>query len=215
MPGPAILNKAQIRASALAIIDADGLAGFSMRKLAAALGVQAPSLYSHYRTKDELLQDVADDVMTGVDVSAFAAGWREGVLTWARSYRRALAAHPNIIPVLAAGPARRETSLQRADAVHGGLVAAGWPPRYATMIGAATKYLVVGAATSSFSRGFDDDVQVYVDRYPHLDQAHRLREHADEIDHDSFELALTAFLAGLDAQYALVAKPAGNRTRRG
>lgn len=207
MPGPAILSKAQIRASALTIIDADGLAGFSMRKLAAALGVQAPSLYSHYATKDELLQDVADDVMTAVDVGDFALGWRDGVRTWARTYRSALAAHPNIVPVLAAGPARRATSLQRADAVHGGLVAAGWPPRYATMIGAATKYLVLGAATSSFSRGFDDDVQVYVDRYPHLDQAHRLRDHADEIDQASFELALTAFLDGLAELHHQVAVP--------
>ena len=67
------------------------------------------------------------------------------------------------------------------------------------MIGASTKYLVLGAAMSSFSRGFEDDVQVYVDRYPHLDQAHRLRDHADEIDADSFELALDAFIHGLTA----------------
>ena len=36
------------------------------------------------------------------------------------------------------------------------------------MIGASTKYLVVGAAMASFSRGFVDDVQVYLDRYPAL-----------------------------------------------
>lgn len=59
--------------------------------------------------------------------------------------------------VLAYGPARREGSLRRADAVHGGLVGAEWPPRYATMIGASTKYLVIGSAMASFARGFDDD----------------------------------------------------------
>jgi hypothetical protein len=84
-----------------------------------------------------------------------------------------------------------------ADAVHGGLVRAGWPPKYATMIGASTKYLVLGAAIGSFSRGFEDDVQVYLDRYPNLNQAHRLVEHADEIDQGSFELALDSFLHGL------------------
>ncbi|OLR94284.1 TetR/AcrR family transcriptional regulator [Actinokineospora bangkokensis] len=200
MPRPTtpLLSRERIRATALALVDADGLDALSMRRLAAALGVQAASLYSHYRTKDELLQDVADAVMSAVDVSDFAGvDWRAGLRTWARSYRAALAAHPNLVPVLASGPARRETALARADAVHGGLVRAGWPPRYATMIGASTKYLVLGAAMSSFSRGFEDDVQVYVDRYPHLDQAHRLREHADEIDADSFDLALEAFVAGL------------------
>ncbi|UVS80780.1 TetR/AcrR family transcriptional regulator C-terminal domain-containing protein [Actinokineospora sp. UTMC 2448] len=201
MPRPPtpLLSRERIRSRALALVDADGLTGLSMRRLAAELGVQAPSLYSHYKTKDELLQDIADGIMEAVDTSAFALDWRSGLRTWARSYRAALAAHPNMVPVLATGPARREVSLARADAVHGGLVAAGWPPRYATMIGASTKYLVLGAAISSFSRGFEDDVQVYVDRYPHLTQAHRLREHADQIDADSFELALDAFLTGLDA----------------
>ncbi|HEY2043952.1 MAG TPA: hypothetical protein VGH11_14835, partial [Jatrophihabitans sp.] len=83
----------------------------------------------------------------------------------------------------------------------GGLVAAGWPPRHATMIGAATKYIVVGAAMTSFSGGFVDDVQVYLDRYPNLAEAHRLRRHAAEIDVDSFELALGSFLDGLAARY--------------
>ncbi|GAA2979082.1 TetR/AcrR family transcriptional regulator [Actinokineospora diospyrosa] len=208
MPRPRVplLDRPRIRAAALAAVDRDGLAGLSMRRLATDLGVQAPSLYSHYRTKDDLLQDIAEDVMSTVDTSGFADGWVAGLRGWARSYRAALAAHPNLAPVLAAGPARRPTALLLADAVHGGLVGAGWPPRHATMIGASTKYLVLGAAMSSFSRGFEDDVQVYVDRYPHLDQAHRLREHADEIDADSFELALDAFIHGLIALHARVAR---------
>jgi len=208
-PSTPLLSRARIRAHALAMVDADGLGGLSMRKLAGDLGVRAPSLYSHYRTKDELLQDIADYIMSTVDTSDFATDWAAGVRTWARSYRAAMAAHPNMVPVIASGPARRETALARADAVHGGLVRAGWPPRYATMIGASTKYLVLGAAMSSFSRGFEDDVQVYVDRYPHLDQAHRLREHADEIDADSFELALDAFIHGLIALRATLSATQG------
>src|SRR5699024_12425375 len=95
-----------------------------------------------------------------------------------------------------AGTVRRKVALLLADNVHGGLVRAGWPPRHATMIGASTKYLIVGAATQSFARGFDDDVRVYRDRYPNLSQAHRLPEHASEIDEASFELALSAFRDG-------------------
>ncbi|WP_424185706.1 TetR/AcrR family transcriptional regulator [Actinokineospora sp. G85] len=208
MPRPStpLLSRERIRGHALALVDEHGLDALSMRRLAAGLGVQAASLYSHYRTKDELLQDVADAVMSGVDVSDFdGPDWQSGLRTWARSYRAAMAAHPNLVPVLAAGPARRETALQRADAVHGGLVRAGWPPRYATLIGASTKYLVLGAAMSSFSRGFEDDAQVYMDRYPHLNQAHLLRENADAIDAESFELALEAFVAGLAALHARVA----------
>ncbi|WP_026423848.1 TetR/AcrR family transcriptional regulator [Actinokineospora inagensis] len=207
MPRPRVplLDRPRIRAAALAVVDRDGLAGLSMRRLAADLGVQAPSLYSHYRTKDDLLQDIAEDIMSTVDTSAFADGWVAGLRGWANSYRTALAAHPNLVPVLATGPARRPTALARADAVHGGLVGAGWPPRHATMIGAATKYLVLGAATTSFTHGFDDDIQIYVDRYPHLNQAHRLRDHATHIDTDSFALALDAFIHGLTSLYTQVA----------
>jgi AcrR family transcriptional regulator len=205
-PSVPILNKQRIRDAALEIIDRDGLSGLSMRKLAVALGVQAASLYSHVATKDELLHTVANDLAEQVDVTGFDGDdWRAALSTWARSYRAVLAAHPNFVPFLAYGPSRREASLRMADAVHGTLVRAGWPPRYATMIGASTKYLVVGAAMGSFSRGFEDDVRVYLDRYPNLSQAHKLRQYADEIDRDSFELALSAFLDGLVALHATVA----------
>lgn len=200
-----MLSRERIHQGALRIVDADGLDGLSMRRLAAELGVRAPSLYGHVASKDDLLHAVANEVMDAVDVSAFESGdWRDGLRVWARSYRAALARHPNLVPFLAYGPARREASLRAADAVHGGLVGAGWPPRYATMIGASTKYLVVGAAMGSFSRGFEDDAQIYVDRYPNLVDAPSLREHADEIDADSFELALDAFLTGLAALYPTV-----------
>ena len=44
-----------------------------------------------------------------------------------------------------------------ADAVYGGLVAAGWPPARATHIGALMRYLVAGSALGSFARGFVPD----------------------------------------------------------
>lgn len=196
MPRSPVLTASGIRAAALGIIDRDGLDGLSMRKLAAELGVRAASLYGHVTTKDDLLHDLADQVLAEVDVSGFAGGdWRHGLATCARSYRAALAEHPNIVPFLAHGPAHREASLHRLDVVHGGLVAAGWERREATTIAAALLYLVLGAAISSFSGGFTEDRTR--DRYPHLDRAHLLPGAARQLDHDSFELALTAFLDGL------------------
>ncbi|MDS1272502.1 TetR family transcriptional regulator [Lipingzhangella sp. LS1_29] len=204
-PKTPLLSTELIRDAALRLIDRDGLAGLSMRKLAQELNVQAASLYSHYATKDELLADIAAQITHDVDTTGFADGnWRSGLEIWARSYRAALARHPNMVPFIASGPGRRDAALRRANAIHGGLVAAGWPPREATLIGASTTYLVVGAAMNSFARGFDDDARVYRDRYPNLSQAHRLAEHADEVDHESFELALKSFLDGLDYRFAAI-----------
>jgi AcrR family transcriptional regulator len=201
-PTTAKLDQARIRAAALALVDAEGLDRLSMRRLAAALDVSAASLYFHYATKDELLEAVAADVLANVDTSAFRRGWEAGVRAWARSLRAALAAHPRLVPVLSHAPGRRADALQRADDVHGGLVAAGWPPRDATMIGAAAKYVVFGAALGSFAEGFAADPAVYADRYPHLGQAHRLAARAAEVDRESFEFALEQLIAGLRARYA-------------
>lgn len=202
-PRVPLLSKQIIRDSALTLVDERGLSEFSMRKLATALGVQAPSLYSHYATKDELLDDVANFIMEAVDVSGFSEDdWRSALQTWARSYRAALAQHPNIVPFLAYGPSVRPIALERANAVHGGLVRAGWSQRTATLIGASVKYLVMGAATATFSGGFADDPEVYAERYPHLTRAHLLRERATEIDGASFELALDSLLDGLEARYS-------------
>lgn len=194
-----LLSRELIRDRALALIDEHGLAGLSMRRLAESLGVQAASLYSHYPTKDGLLDAVTDLVIGDLDTSGFADGdWRDGLVRWARSYRSALTAHPHVVPLVASGAGRRERFLAMADAVHGGLVGAGWSPRSATTIAGAVKYLVVGAASTPFAGGFADDVQVYLDRYPNLDQAHRLAAEADAIDNESFELGLTALVRGLE-----------------
>ena len=207
MPRPStpLLSRDRIRDTALRLIDADGLDALSMRRLAAELGVQAASLYSHYPTKDHVLDAVANLLTRQVDASGFADGdWRTGLRTWARSYRDALAAHPNAVPLVASGAGQRDDFLAMANAVHGGLVRAGWPPRYATMIAGSVKYLVIGAASTPFASGFADDVQVYLDRYHNLTQAHRLRADAERIDHDSFELGLDALVRGLEEVYRSV-----------
>jgi len=200
MPRPStpLLSPDRIRSVALAIIDRDGLDGLSMRKLAAELGVRAASLYGHVRTKDHLLNDVAAAILAGVDVSGFSSGdWRAGLTQCARSYRSVLAEHPNIVPFLAYGPAGRDESLKRLDVMHGALVDAGWSRREATMIAAGVMYIVFGAALTTFSSGFSADPADYSGRYPHLDRAHLLPGVARELDRDSFELALAAFVRGL------------------
>ncbi len=214
-PRTPLLSRTLIRDAALEIIDADGLGALSMRRLADRLGVQAASLYTHYATKDDVLDAVADLLTEQVDTSGFAGGdWKHGVLTWARSYRAALAAHPHAVPVVASGTGRRAQFLAMADAVHGGLVGAGWPPRQATLVAGSVKYLVIGAASTPFGSGFADDVQVYLDRYPNLTQAHRLREQAARIDADSFELGLTSLVRGLEELFATVAAQQPDRPDR-
>ncbi|MEW2383549.1 TetR/AcrR family transcriptional regulator [Micromonospora sp. NPDC047707] len=210
MPRPrqALLTRQRIVEAAAALIDAEGLAAFSTRRLAAELGVRGPSLYNHFATKDEILDAVADSVTGQVDVSFFGhVDWREALRRWGHSYRAALAAHPHIVPYLAQGPGRRHVALAMADAVYGGLVEAGWPPARATHIGALMRYFVAGSALGSFARGFVEDPSVYADQYPHLTQAHRLAEHQQQVDEGAFALGLDALIDGLSRTYERTVGP--------
>lgn len=203
-PRKPLLSRERIVDTALALVDAEGLQAVSTRRLAAELGVSGPSLYNHFTTKDELLDAVADRVVAQVDVSMFDGGtdWRSALLAWARSYRAALADHPQIVPFLAQGPGRRPAGLRMADAVFGGMVGAGWPPAQATRIGALMRYFVAGSALGSFARGFVDDAAAYdLGDYPHLGQAHLLAEHQQRVDEGAFETGLTALLDGLELQF--------------
>ncbi|MFI7387963.1 TetR/AcrR family transcriptional regulator [Streptomyces sp. NPDC049813] len=212
-PRKPLLSTDRIVDAARALVDSEGLAAVSTRRLAAELGVSGPSLYNHFRTKDQILEAVADSVSAQVDLSMFDAGdprgWRTALHDWAVSYRAALRAHPNIVPVLAQGPGRRPAGLRLADAVYGAMTDAGWPPAQATSIGALMRYFVLGSALGSFAGGFVDDEAAYDPAdYPHLGQAHLLAEKQDVVDERAFETGLAALLDGLGVQYdQVVAAP--------
>lgn len=202
-PRSPLLSRERIVAAAIALVDAEGLAALSTRRLATRLGVSGPSLYNHFATKDDLLEAVADAVTAQVDISALGAQpWPDALRAWATSYRRTLAEHPNLVPVVAHGPGRRPHALRLADAVYGALVDAGWPPREATRIGALMRFFVVGAATGSFAAGFVDDPALYGADYPHLSDAYRLQARRREIDESAFETGLDALIAGLELRFA-------------
>ena len=205
-PRQPVLSRQRIVEVATAILDADGLEALSTRRLAHELGVRAPSLYNHFATKDAILDAVADAIIGQVDLHVFGRDdWPAALTEWARTYRRALAAHPNAVPFLARGPALRPAALTIADAVYGALVEAGWPAGHATRIGAAMRYFVAGSALGSFALGFPDDPLVYAERYPHLRDAHRLRGHHQQVDDGAFELGLATLVSGFEELYAEVA----------
>ncbi|MFF7476470.1 TetR/AcrR family transcriptional regulator C-terminal domain-containing protein [Streptomyces sp. NPDC008092] len=211
-PRKPLLSTDRIVRAARELVDAEGLAAVSTRRLAAELGVSGPSLYNHFRTKDEILEAVADSVSAQVDLSMFeefghdgGRDWRTALHDWAVSYRAALRAHPNIVPVLARGPGRRPAGLRLADVVYGAMVDAGWPPAQATSIGALMRYFIMGSALGSFAGGFVDDASAYDPAdYPHLGQAHLLSERQEKIDERAFETGLRALLDGLQEQFPRV-----------
>jgi AcrR family transcriptional regulator len=88
------LNRERILHAAMTIADVDGLEALSMRRLGAALGVEAMSLYHHVASKDALLDGITDLALSDVQLPAPGGDWRAGVRTIARSTHEALMRHP-------------------------------------------------------------------------------------------------------------------------
>lgn len=99
------LTRAEILTAALALIDADGAEGLSMRKLAGALGVEAMTLYHHFPNKDAILDGVVARVFAEMRVpEPLPEGWMALAHEMFVAFRRALVEHPNTITLLARRP---------------------------------------------------------------------------------------------------------------
>jgi TetR/AcrR family tetracycline transcriptional repressor len=89
------LSRELLIQTGLRLLDEVGLDGLSVRKLAAELGVQSPALYWHVKTKQELLEGMAAEI-----IMAAGMGPPRGDETWPRwlrrrahAYRKSLLSH--------------------------------------------------------------------------------------------------------------------------
>ena len=104
-PARETLSREQIVATAMELLDTEGLTGLSMRKLAAKLGAGATSLYWHVPTKDDLIDLLIDEVWGEIDVpEPELAGWRSGALLFGHSLRSAVLRHPWLPEVMYTRP---------------------------------------------------------------------------------------------------------------
>jgi TetR/AcrR family transcriptional regulator, tetracycline repressor protein len=93
------LTRQQVIDEAMRLIDTEGLDLLTLRALASRLDVQAPTLYWHVRNKAELLDALADAIMTdavsAIPEPAVDDEWGEWLLAALIELRRALLAHPD------------------------------------------------------------------------------------------------------------------------
>ncbi|GAA3210710.1 TetR/AcrR family transcriptional regulator C-terminal domain-containing protein [Actinocorallia longicatena] len=92
---PALTREA-IVAAAIEIGDTEGLAAISIRRIAAHLGARAMSLYTHIDRKEDLLDLMADEVISEILVAdaELPADWREAITRITRLERQVLLRHP-------------------------------------------------------------------------------------------------------------------------
>ncbi|MEU6577719.1 TetR/AcrR family transcriptional regulator [Streptomyces sp. NPDC046805] len=99
---PSGLDRDRITEATVRLLDAEGLAKFSMRRLAAELNVTAMSVYWYVDTKDDLLElalDAAFGELRLPDPEAGEEDWRDQLRLLAREYRVLLVRHPWLSPL--------------------------------------------------------------------------------------------------------------------
>jgi AcrR family transcriptional regulator len=129
------LDRDVIIATALDIIDREGLDGLTMRRLGKELGVEAMSLYHHVANKDDLLDGVVDLVLSRVELPSSSSRAQDDWSTWAREfaavYRRIAKEHPHVFPLIALRPLATEQALRPVEMCLEVLHRAGFDDRHA------------------------------------------------------------------------------------
>lgn len=122
-----VLNRERIAASALALIDANGLTGLSMRKLGAELGVEAMSLYHYIENKNDLLDAVADHLYGLIDLPTTVEphDWEQAIRLGLRAFRNVLLEHEAALELFASRSIQSENSIRVLHWAHERFVGVG------------------------------------------------------------------------------------------
>ena len=101
------LTRERVIDAAITVMDSEGLDSVTMRRVAREVGVEAMSLYNHVHDKDDLLQGVCERIMASFEFPDGYDDWVDRAKAGARSWRRLLQAHPDLLRLFAEmhGPA--------------------------------------------------------------------------------------------------------------
>jgi TetR/AcrR family transcriptional regulator, tetracycline repressor protein len=94
------LSRARVINEALALLDREGLERFSLRRLADHLGVTPMAMYNHVANRQDLLQAIADTVVSNVEYRRVRGDWQKVVAACFRTLRTACLGHPGAVALV-------------------------------------------------------------------------------------------------------------------
>ena len=206
------LTQERVVRRAVELMAEAGLEALTLRRLAAELGVSAPTLYWHVRNKRELLDLMAEALIAQAGrASAPAPGqpWWEWLAQEARRQWWVLISHRDAALVVA-GNRPTEATLPEVEQVLASLVTVGFPPAEALRTILSISNYVIGCAV-------EHQAELARDADPERDA--RLLEQAEHLPtlrgaltglsrpgpsagDDAFEHGLSLLIAGVRARHA-------------
>jgi TetR/AcrR family transcriptional regulator, tetracycline repressor protein len=129
------LSKRTVTENALKLADADGLDALTIRKLAQHLGVTPMALYWHFRSKEDLLEGVSEQVWGEMDLNVDPdAPWWAQLQRLLESLVSVLRAHPAAPQLVLEHEKRNEAALRAMEVTLGILRTAGFDPQHSSVI---------------------------------------------------------------------------------
>jgi TetR/AcrR family tetracycline transcriptional repressor len=188
---PPKLSRPAILAAAMTLIDRDGAEALTMRSLAAALGVEAMSLYRHVASKQALLDGIADQLYAQIEPRGVSTDWASAVRGYASSVRGLARAHPQAFALV---EPRSASALQPVEDLLASLRAAGFTPARAV-----AAYRLVASYTRGYAlaeiAGFALDEGAIAERFPTVRSL--ARHLTSEPGQGSFRAGLETIITGL------------------
>ncbi|WP_020386275.1 TetR/AcrR family transcriptional regulator [Kribbella catacumbae] len=119
------LSSELIVQTALDLMEAKGTDAFSLRGLAAELGVGPMALYTYFRNKDDLYDAVRDHLMALVPAVPQELAWPDQVRSVCRGMRALMLQHPCLAQLLGSRPLSGHETARVAEGLLGVLRSAG------------------------------------------------------------------------------------------
>jgi TetR/AcrR family transcriptional regulator, tetracycline repressor protein len=142
---PGLTRQTLIEAG-LRLLDEVGLDGLTVRRLAAEFNVKSPALYWHFKTKQELLDGMADAIVTapGMGPPRDGESWQDWLFRRAHAYRDSLLAHRDGARIVVQSSTRSASTIQAFDAELAAMVDRGFTPVLALRTISAITFYVNG-----------------------------------------------------------------------
>lgn len=139
---------------AVRICDSENIDSLTIRRLASELGVGTMTLYSYFRSKDEILDGVADYVLGNFRVPPVEGRTaEETVRTLAHAFLGMMRQHPSVVYLMASRTTTSAKSMKGAqDDVIGCLRAVGFSDEAAVRVYAALMIYALGFASYQLPR---------------------------------------------------------------
>jgi TetR/AcrR family tetracycline transcriptional repressor len=197
-PKVPLISRRTALEAALKIIDEEGLATLSIRRLADALGVNGASLYHHFANKEDIVVGAAELALSRVRTPETTdESWRIWLLRNSLLLRDAMLEHPALIPIIV-GKVELGMGVRMMDSSAARLVAEGVPIGTVTPLLEALELLAIGSAVQRTRRPGPEDALI-----PQATLARANAERALSSD-EIFELVARAIVARIEAASAPV-----------